>query len=88
MHFYYPRGDNITLCFLDYFEGGQGRITSEHRIPSAPIESTTKSLPATAGSTFHARAASWALAQGSMGIDQDLGKWMTENTVQRLTWGE
>ena len=58
--FYYPRGDDTTQCFLDTFEEVQCRITPEHRILRAPLEFTAKSLPATAGSTFHACAASWA----------------------------
>ena len=57
-------GNGTTLvndtCFLDAFEEVQCRITPEHRILRAPLEFTAKSLPATAGSTFHARDASRA----------------------------
>ena len=73
------------LCFPDPFEGVCCRITPEHRILRGHLQFTAKSLPATAGSTFHARATSWALAQGSMGTKQNLGKWMVKNTAERLT---
>ena len=65
--FMLPGGQHITLCFLDTFGEVQCRITPEHRILRAPLEFTAKSLPATAGSTFHARAASWALAGNPWG---------------------
>ena len=58
--FYYPLEDNITISFVDAFGAVQGRITLEHRILRAPLDFTAKSLPATAGSTFHVCAASRA----------------------------
>ena len=68
-------GGHITLfCFLDHFEGGQGRITAEHRILRAPLEFTAKSLPATAGSTFHACAASWARQGAPRGNRANFGQ--------------